>query len=348
MCREAASLLDLAAAGLAIAARSRRSRSSTTGCSANTASRGRSSSSGLSAGPADYFHVAGGAWTWGGLLPIGRGELELFHGFVVLAFAAIGAATIGRGRCTQVTRLVATYLAIAALASGSRRAPGRACRTAAVQAAARLQRASRPRPPVLGLRSSRSRCWRAPGSRGCWRVSRSAAAAVAAVLIAATILVEGQHGVGLTDTPNPKERSWDAVAYDWLRASPPGGVIELDVTQLDDLRPFTHRVPVPALMHRHPIVNGYGGWKSTLQELFGSYASPLREPGLTADALRGLRAIGVRYMLVHAATFPNPDEPARAVAEIRAASDQVAEEHEWPGVWAWRLKDIEAAAPARR
>src|SRR5262249_15838020 len=45
---------------------------------------------GLSATFADYFHVSPGAWNWRGLLPIGGGERELFHGFVVLTFAALG------------------------------------------------------------------------------------------------------------------------------------------------------------------------------------------------------------------------------------------------------------------
>jgi len=298
---------------------------------------------GLSAGLADYFHVASGAWTWGGLLPIGRGELELFHGFVVLGFAAIGAATFGR---RQQTRLVATYFAIAALAAWLAAGPGPWTPYAllfrllpgfsALRVPARLASVFIVAIAVLAGAGFAALLARLP-KRG---------AAVASALLAATILVEGQHGVGLTDTPNPKEKSWDAVAYDWLRASPPGAVIELNVTQLDDVRPFTIAYQFQALTHRHPIVNGYGGWKSTLQELFGSYASPLREPGLAADALRGLRAIGVRYVLVHAATFPKPDEPARAVAEIRAAIAQVAEEREWPGVWAWRLKDLQPAQPA--
>jgi len=297
---------------------------------------------GLSAGLADYFHVAGGAWTWGGLLPIGRGELELFHGFVVLVFAAIGVSTIGRRR---QTRLVATYLAIAALAAWLSAGPGPWTPYAllfkmlpgfsGLRVPARLTSVFILAIAVLAGAGFAALLARLP-KRG---------AAIAVALIAATIVVEGQHGVGLTDTPNPKDKSWDAVAYDWLRASPPGAAIELNVTQLDDVRPFTIGYQFHALTHRHPIVNGYGGWKSTLQELFGSYASPLREPGLTADALRGLRAIGVRYVLVHAATFSNPEEPARAVAEIRAAGDQVAEEREWPGVWAWRLKDVEAAPP---
>ena len=298
---------------------------------------------GLSAGLADYFHVASGAWTWGGLLPIGKGELELFHGFVVLVFAAIGAATIGR---RQQMRLVATYLAIAALAAWLAAGPGPWTPYgllfkllpgfSALRVPARLASVFIVAIAVLAGAGFAALLARLP-KRG---------AAVAAVLIAATILVEGQHGVGLTDTPNPKEKSWDAVAYDWLRASPPGAVIELNVTQLDDVRPFTIAYQFQALMHRHPIVNGYGGWKSTLQELFGSsrrrFASPASPPMRCEACARS--ACGTCSCTPP--RFRTLSEPARAVAEIRAASDQVAEEHEWPGVWAWRLNDIQPAAPA--
>jgi hypothetical protein len=176
------------------------------------------------------------------------------------------------------------------------------------------------------------------------RLTRTAAT-IAAVVLGAVILVEGQHGVGLMDIPNLRERSWDTVAYEWLRTSAPGAVLELDVTQQDDFKPFTAVYQLQSLRHRHRIVNGYAGWKSTLQELLGSYASPLREPGMVAASLRGLRALGIRYVLLHERTFAAPEEAARIASEIHAAADQIAEEHEWPGTRAWRLKD--AAATAR-
>jgi hypothetical protein len=299
---------------------------------------------GLSAGVGDYFHVSAGAWNWWGLLPVGRGELELFHGFVVLAFAAIGIVTIdAHGRM----RLVTTYLVIAALAAWLAMGPGPATPYgllfkllpgfSALRVPARITSVFIVGVAVLA------------GAGFAWLLARLSrrSAAVATVIIAATILVEGQHGVGLTDTPNLKDRSWDAVAYDWLKASPPGAAIELNVTQLDDVRPFTIAYQFQALSHRHPIVNGYGGWKSSLQELFGSYASPLHEPGLAADALRGLRMIGVRYVLLHASTFATQDEAVRTVDSVRSAGDQIAEAREWPGVWAWRLMDLpEASSPA--
>jgi hypothetical protein len=101
-----------------------------------------------------------------------------------------------------------------------------------------------------------------------------------------------------------------------------------------------------ALMHRHPIVNGYSGWSTQLQELLGARRGPIHEPGNIPDVVRGLRRAGVRYVLLHQATFLEAAAPARIVAEMQTASDQIAEAHEWPGTWVWRLKDIEPRSPA--
>lgn len=333
-------LLDMTAAGMAIAAafapiafvyyRLQREHSFT---------RTLDELPGLSARFADYFHVAAGAWTWGGILAIGTGERELFHGFVVLTFAAIGAVTI---RDRARTRLVTMYLLMAVLAVWLAMGPGPGLPYGllfkllagfnAMRVPARLSAIV-----VLALAALAGAGFASVLAR---LPKRAAVAAFTA--IAATIVLEG-HGVGLAATPDLKGRSWDTVAYEWLRVSPPGAVLELNVTQLDDLKPFTLVYQLRALGHRHPIVNGYAGWRSTLQELLGSYASPLREPGQAADVLRGLRAIGVRYILLHERTFASPEDARRLVSEIRAARDQIAEEHEWPATWAWRLTAIDTA-----
>ena len=289
---------------------------------------------GLSARLSDYVRVANGAWTWGGLLAPGIGERELFHGFVVLAFALLGACTIVR---RHRTRLVTTYLLIAALSVWLAMGPGAGMPYgllfkllpgfSALRVPARLSAVL-----IVALAAL-------AGAGFAWllaRLEKRTRAFVAAIL-AATIVVEGQHGVGLMDTRNLKDRGWENVAYEWLRVSPPGAVLELDITQLDDLHAFTPVYQLRALTHRHPIVNGYAGWKSALQELLGSYASPLREPGRTAEALRGLRAIGVRYILLHERTFVKPEDVVRSVADIQGARNQIAEERHWPGIWAWRL-----------
>src|SRR5205085_9540972 len=72
---------------------------------------------GLSARLGDYFRVPHGGWTWRGLLIVGGGERELFHGFIVIGFAALGALAVR-------SRSVATYVVVTALAVWLSMGPG--------------------------------------------------------------------------------------------------------------------------------------------------------------------------------------------------------------------------------
>jgi hypothetical protein len=308
---------------------------------------------GLSARLPDYFRIAVGAWNWGGLLPSGAGERQLFHGFTVIVFAVVGGCTIA-ARDRDVTpvggwrRIVITYGLIAALAVLLSMGPG-------------------PWRPYLWLFSV------VPGFSGmrvparfasivivalavlagagfAWlfdRLPRRVAAA-AALAFVAVIVLEGQHGISVTEVPGWRENTWDRVAYSWLRDSPPGGVLELDITELNYFRTATTMFQLHALEHRHPIVNGYSGWSTELQELLGARTSPLREPGRLPEVVRGLRRVGVRYVLLHQATFVEQEQELmrQIVAEMQDAHDQIAEAHEWQGTWAWRLKDIDPRPPA--
>lgn len=290
---------------------------------------------GLSARLADHFHVSIDGWTWGGTLSRGGGERELFQGFVVMVFAAIGACSIAR----KEPRAVVTYVAMALLALWLSMGPG------PFRPYGLLFRFL---PGFNGLRVPARMSAvlivalaALAGAGFTWLFEKlpTRAAAIAALMVASVIVLEGQHGVRLVGTVNPDDRSGETVAYAWLGESPPGAVLELNITQQDDFHPFTLEYEFYALRHHHPIVNGYGGWKSALQELLGAPASPLREPGHVADVLRGLRAIGVRYVLLHERTFDDPEEARRIVAEMQSANGQIAEEHQWPGTWAWRLTD---------
>jgi len=301
---------------------------------------------GLSATLGDYFRIATGAWTWGGLLPSGGGERQLFHGFVVIAFALVGVSTMSAGDRDATAgggwrRTVITYGLIAALAVWLSLGPGSW------------------RPYMLlfhvvpGFNGMRVPARFASivvlalavlaGAGLTWLFDRlpRRAAAITAIALAAVIVLEGQHGIGVTEVPGWRENNWDRVAYAWLRDSPPGGVLELDITELNFFQTATTMFQLHALSHRHPIVNGYSGWSTQLQELLGTRMSPLREPGRLPDVLRGLRRAGVRYVLLHQATFVDAAVAAQLVAEMRSAGDQIAEAHEWPGTWAWRLKAID-------
>jgi hypothetical protein len=303
----------------------------------------------MSARPVDYFRVPGNGFRWGGILPAGGGERELFQGFVATLFAAIGVLTLWfRPRRETVTgspaRAIATYAAITAaawwLSMGLLGGPVYGWLTRIVPGFSGLRVPARFAAVVgLGLAALAAIAFAWLFDTIGPRLAR-----FAAVTIGAVIVLEGQHGVGIIGAPAAHEHSWDRVAYEWLRQSPPGGAIELDITQQDDFQVFTTIYALNAVRHKHPIVNGNGGWRSALQEFLGAPASPLRD-GQAAGALRGLRAIGVRYVLLHPFTFRDPDLAVRLAAEIHDAGDQIVEERRFGETWAWRLAGAPDAAP---
>jgi hypothetical protein len=286
---------------------------------------------GLSARIGDYFRVPHGGWTWGGLLIVGGGERELFHGFVVMAFAVVGAITVR-------SRTVATYLVMTALAVWLSMGPGGGPLYVwlfyAVPGFNGLRVPARFSTVVLvGLAVL-------AGAGFAWVLARlpRRARLLCAAAIAAAIVLEGQHGVVLTEVPAANVRSWDRVGYEWLRMQPGGAALELPIAQQDDFHPYTLTYQLETLRHRHPIVNGYSGWRSMLQELLGGTTSPLREPASIGSTLEGLHAIGVRYVLLHEELFPSASDVASLVEAIRARRAHIAEEQKFGRTWIWRLQ----------
>jgi len=288
--------------------------------------------SGLSARFSDYFRVGADAWTWRGLLDRGSAERELFPGFVAIGFAILAVLVVR-------TRIVATYalVTIAAvwLSMGTGGGPAYAWLFRHLAGFNGLRVPARFASVVmlgLSVLAGAGFAWvlaKLPRTYGvAWTVA-----------IAAIVLLEGQHGVALTRVP--PIAPWDRVAYDWLRASPPGGTLELPIAQEDDFHPFTTRYQLEAVRHRHPIVNGHSGWKSLLQEWLGGPDSPLVDRAQLPDAVRGLRAIGVRYVLLHDESYRSPSDAAAMANALRALGDQIAEEHRFGRTWAWRLRDLE-------
>jgi hypothetical protein len=49
---------------------------------------------------------------------------------------------------------------------------------------------------------------------------------------------------------------------------------------------------------------------------------------------------------LHERTFTDQEAAHRLETEIQAATDEIAEEHRWPEVWAWRLRDVDPRPPA--
>jgi hypothetical protein len=287
----------------------------------------------LSAQPLDYFRVTPGAWTWNGLLGIGGSERSLFPGACLIVFAFVGV-------CVSRTRAATTYAIAAAVALWLSLGPhggpmyGWLFRTLpgfnGLRVPARLAAVV-----IVALAV-------VAGAGLAWTLARLPRYARAAfiLVVASIVVLEGQHGTAVSDAPLTNAKSWDAVAYNWLAAQPPGGLLELDITDQARFDLNTRTVyQFATLRHHHPIVNGYSGWYSALQEFLGNWASPLHEPEHVADTLRGLRALGVRYVMLHGHTFHDPNDAARLAADIAGSRTDVVEEQRFGDTWAWRLAD---------
>jgi hypothetical protein len=134
-----------------------------------------------------------------------------------------------------------------------------------------------------------------------------------------------------------------------------GAVLELPAGELDtSFR--TYQYEYQTLFHHRPIVNGASGYNSALQAFLGSAASPLVEAACFADALRALRQIGVRTVVVHPQAFADPDTGTALVERFKedlASGRQVSSEAQFPGVAVYRLAQwhspaIDADAPGAR
>ena len=285
----------------------------------------------------DYFTVPPDGWTWGGLLPLGEPERQLYPGIFALGFAVVGLiGTVRQQRAWR--RPVLTYLLVTAAAFWVSLGPG----------------ASRPYGVLLRLVPGFSGM-RVPARMGLLvhlglavlaaagaatllaRLPRRAAGAVTMAL-AVLIAVEGRYALSVDPFP-PVAQRLDRDVYEWLRTSPPGAAIELRITQQNDFHPFTLFYQFNTLLHRHPIVNGYTGWPSVLQEFLGGPAALFDDPDRVGEVLEGLRAIGVRYLLLHAWSYDQPEQPARIREAIRAVRDQTSEERQFDATVAWRLAD---------
>jgi len=323
-------------------------------------------------GPADLFHYAARwsdylatpGWTWGGLLQTGAAERQLYPGIFPIAFAAIGVAAgfnaavhairsplhqdsgsndrnaENRGDNDRWWRGMLTYTLVTVVAflvslgPGSWRPYGALVRI--VPGFSGMRVPARAGILVhLGLVTLAA----AGAARVFDRLPRGVVLSVV-IALAAIVAIEGKYPVSVDPFP-PIEQKLDRSAYEWLRERPAGAAIELRITQLNDLHPFTLFYQFNTLVHRHPIVNGYTGWPSVLQDFLGGPAAVFEEIDAVPEALEGLRSIGVRYVLLHEWTYPDVAQAARIRSAVRAAGDQlgiVLGERQFDKTTVWSLR----------
>src|SRR5476651_133265 len=182
------------------------------------------------------------------------------------------------------------------------------------------------------------------------RLPRRAAIAAAAGLGVA-IFAEGWSVPLRMAAFDAHGRADDRSAYRWLAQQPAGAATELPILEWAIAPTLTYQYAT--LSHGHPIVNGYSGYGSSLQTFLGGAASPLHDLDRMEDALELLRAIGVRYVIVHPRYYADPGVGEDTVTAIRARSTLASETFRSDTVAAFTLTgdhvqagDLAPSAPA--
>jgi hypothetical protein len=303
--------------------------------------RSRSENIMFSADALAYFHASPNLVLWRDILPQGAPEASLFPGFALLTMAVIGLlGSFTKWPNTRhpyaTARVAVSYFLIVLIGFVLSLGPEPTY-------AGRLLTESGPYdwlynivPGLDGLRVPARAAilvflgltvLAAIGVERLRTLCSPRTAGVGCFILAAVFIAEGYYQAKLIpfpQTPIPSEQA----SYDWLEQQPPGGTIILPIRPRDPIV-NTLRYVYSTLQHRQPLVNGYSGYGTSL---IRSIETHERDVSAYGDLLRGLRALQVRYLVLHEhryedqAWMQQTDGPLISAA-IRAQSDQWVAHH---------------------
>ena len=306
----------------------------------------------ISAGGADVrSYLVGknaiGIWRWLPTAVITDPEKELFPGVIPLLLAAVGALGARRGRNEPVGRWIRLYAAIAlagfVLSLGPhvriwghlltehgpydwllRVVPGMdgmrvPARFAIIFSVALSVLAGCGVSVALGLVQRRLR-------------------PVALAVCLTAVVAEGWAVPLSVEKYDARARPEDRAVAQWLDHRPPGAVLHLPL-HTDNWVELNYQYAT--LLHGHPLVNGVSGYSTPLHDFLGSSSSPLLDDERFPAAVRMLRSLGVRYVILHPNDYSAPaqsDHGAdRTIGELRD-SGQVVREQRVMGVTMFELE----------
>ena len=180
------------------------------------------------------------------------------------------------------------------------------------------------------------------------RLPRRPGRALALLLCGVAIVESGAYRpfpLVAFDTPPSLQAAWA-----WLRTRPPGAVLTLPAIGHRQGFDFDSdlRAMFGTLTHRHPVMNGATGFHPPLYWFFDSSgALESFDDYDYGDVLRGLRGLGVRYVIVQ--TDPNlsdPDKGRATLRAIRGQPEQIATTRDFGGVTVFELQPWDEAPPA--
>jgi hypothetical protein len=142
----------------------------------------------------------------------------------------------------------------------------------------------------------------------------------------------------------PHGRTEDRAVTAWLADAPPGVVLHLPIvtTQFQELN-----YQYATLFHQRPLVNGFTGWDSPLQQLLRHPRGPLYDYARYTATVTMLRSLGVRYVVVHPGDYnvtQLADGELRQTVEGLRASGQVRQEKRLLDVDLFELRPLPVSA----
>jgi hypothetical protein len=292
----------------------------------------------LSADVSDYLRGHNRIWLWRRARR-GTGEHELFPGAVALVLAGVTLST-RRGRATPHVGL---YAAIAATAFVLSLGP---------HPAAWGHRAAIPGPYQLLLDV-------VPGLDGLRAVSRMGLLVILALSVLAAqgaVIVFDRVASGRTwvvavlgalivaeswavpvrtaffdPIPDPDDRR----AYEFLRQSAAGPVLELPFAIDDEARQMTYQYLT--LVHGHRTINGHSSYDPPLLRLLSARDQGFGDSSHLGAAIACVRALGARYVVVHGGRFGSPAMEASLIRELE--NGQSAARHDFGRTAVFTLAD---------
>ena len=298
-----------------------------------------------------YFQIHPRLSIWGDVLERGRAEGELFPGFLLIGLAtaglAAGLAPAQKGvlrltpTCRGAARLYGTIGVVAfVLSLGPEPAAfGRVLTTSGpydwlLSVVPGLEGMRVPARLAVVVHLALS----VLAAVGVTVLVRSVAQRIApavCVLVATTIFAEGYAPVPMRPfDPSP------SAAHEWIRTQPPGAVLEVPLTLRG--RPhtaFNVRYQFATLHHGHPVVNGYSGYTTPLFRFLADTSSPLLELNHYAEVVRGLRSLGVRYVVVNTPLYENRSDAEATINALQRQRRQLQATMEFQGTTVFQLEE---------
>jgi hypothetical protein len=285
----------------------------------------------LSADLGDYLHAHNHVTLWRHA-PWGNGEHELFPGAIVLVLAGIAVFTTRDGSTSRIRLYAAIGATTLVLSLGPQ--PTAWGHPAPIHGPYQL---------LLDV---------VPGLDGLRALSRIGVIVVLALSVLAAygtvrvldrvaprrrsmvvtglaigMVAEGWAAPIRTATFDPLAEPDDRGAYTFLRTSgPEGAVLELPMSLVNEER--EQRYQYLTLWHGHRTVNGRSGYAPALtQWLYSEDESPLADVNRLGVAVEFLRAMGVRYVVIHRGEFEKPAAEAALMREFEGDRRQVVAEN---------------------